>query len=325
MDRLQKQLEAVYEIKRRDLRDISNGIRSFVAQVIQQIQNNEKTLLDQCEKLMKYATVAKESQTNYTSYMKRCVRGLQKLVVDFDQPGREIPLFLQWESVDKRSRTLWRSDVTAINSEFTAVLKKYSFDNRFDFKELGKMVHCQQPYVLPNCENSDKPSEDENSRRFFEIIPGESLLKWQKLCLNVQGDNSKPHGICFGSSGRRDIHDMVIVAENGAKRISCYDMKGSKVDEISFERFSPKSIVQMFSDRPQLAVADQFEMKVKLIGYSSARTDRVQIVNQKYSSPSGLAILPDCQDFIVSDIEDYSLSRITPDGKDCLETRKQKR
>lgn len=337
-----QQLKTTYKTKLSDMQSLMKDVSAHIAKVIENLRHNELELKKSCEQICKAAENVMEQQVTYAKYTARRMLRLVCLINDFSHPGQKFPLLLHFTNLYRYAQQLSHQNATVASAEAIRPLTvRHCFQAKAFPDGIGPIVEDSKPGMLQAvetlakndtaatdgmlCSNacaviySREPLRDNITMQKTE---GEVLTRPGKLWSSYQqkpdGSSTVPFGACFASF---ENNSKCFVAQNSSNSLLVINDLNSMNNfrEIRLRNFCPRSIVQMSDNVPRVAVTDNFDMQIKIVDcFKDNRLDddcTLIRIKHKFVDPSGLAIFPDSQDFIVSDIHQPTVNRLTPEGR----------
>lgn len=337
-----QQLKTTYKTKLSDMQNLMKDVSTHVAKVIESLRRNESELKKSCEQICKAAENVMEQQVTYAKYTSRRIQRLICLINDFSHPGQKFPLLLHFTNLYRYAQQLCHQNTTVTSAEVVRPLTvRHCFQAENFADGIGVIVEDSKPGMLRAIETLPKNdttvmagttscSDGSAVKDGPEVLPDSMTMQkteaevltsprklWSSFQQKPDGSPTVPYGACFASY---ENNSKCIVAQNSNSSLLVINDLNSMNNfrEIKLRNFCPRSIVQMSDNVPLVAVTDNFDMEIKIVECFKDRVDHDSAlirIKHKFVDPSGLAIFPNSQDFIVSDIHQPTVNRLTPEGR----------
>lgn len=342
-----QQLRMTYKRKVSEMHSLMKDVSAHIARVIESLRRNELELKKSFEQICKAAENAMDQQVTLAKYASRRMQRLVCLINDFSHPGQKFPFLLHFSNLRRYADQLCQQNKAVASAEVVRPLTMRHCFQANNFPDgIGTIVEDSKPGMLEAVETLSKSDTaavtDDNTlrsngsvvkdngsgdkglsdNRAMQKAEVEILTKPGKLWFRFQqrpdGSSTVPFGTCFASY---ENSSKCVVAQNSNSSLLVINDVNSTNNfrEIKLRNFCPRSVVQMSGDNiHRVAVTDNFDMQIKIVDCfkDRARHDSTLIaIEHKFVDPSGLAIFPNSQSFIVSDIHQPTVNRLTPEGR----------
>lgn len=338
-------LTKAFETKKRELEDLARDVSAHVASLIDRLRRNETEVRNACEKIRRNAERVTEERVSYAKYVRKHAYRLVCLVGDFSHPSRRLAMLAHFDDLKRLSEKFCQRQSADRPLE---TLKPLSVRHRFKVQHLEKdvvqLIADEELVSLPTEISSSPPPgnvrseiSDTNRKRsdaYSEIsetdsgissaldsseVLGKPVLLWSTYRERPDGGAVSPYGVCFTPDDARCVvaqhmdGSLLVIGDVEAKR-------QQKYDPIRLKNFSPRSVVHLLDGSPRVAVADNYDMRLKIVDYADGlrcpgRDVTVIEIDRMFTNPAGLAILAGSHDYVVSDVHRSTVSRVTPEGK----------